>query len=246
MSDTAKKVALVVGVGSTMGLGAAIARRFATGGFHVLAAGRTSEKVSQVVEDLRARTGGSADVLVGDAALPHEAERFLSVASSAGNLEVVVYNAGQNRRESIFDVTPQTFELFWREHCFGGFLLGQAAARAFRDRGRGTIIFTGATGSLRGKSGFAAFAAAKSGLRAVAQSMARELGPMGIHVANVIIDGGIEGERFLSKFPDERTKRGPDGLLNIEDIAETYWMLHHQPRSTWTLELDLRPWAEPF
>jgi NAD(P)-dependent dehydrogenase (short-subunit alcohol dehydrogenase family) len=246
MTDSTRKVALVVGVGSRQGLGAAIARRFASGGFHVLVAGRTAEKVQDVARDTQERSGGSVAALVGDASVEADARRFVEQAAAAGDLDVVLYNAGSNRRESIFDVTPQTFELFWREHTLGGFLVGQAAAREMRRAGKGSIFFTGASGSLRGKAGFAGFAAAKAGLRAVAQSMARELGPLNIHVGQVIVDGGIEGERFLSRFPDEVDRRGPDGLLKIEAIADTFWYLHHQHRSAWTLELDVRPWAERF
>lgn len=246
MTNINGKVALVVGVGSRQGLGAAIAHRFAAGGFDVFIAGRTAQKLELTAADLRVATGRRIEVLVGDASNPVDAVRFVATAGADGALELVLYNAGSNRRESIFDVTPETFELFWREHTLGGFLLGQAAARYLTVKGAGSIVFTGASGSLRGKAGFAAFAAAKAGLRAVAQSMARELGPMGIHVGHVIIDGAIGGERFLSKFPGEQAKRGPDGLLQIDAIAEAYWTIHHQHRSAWTLELDLRPWAEPF
>lgn len=241
-----KKTALIVGVGSRQGLGAAIASRFAAGGFQILVAGRTESKVAAVAEHIEREHGVTTRALIGDAARAEDALRFVAQATDVGDLEAVIYNAGQNRQESIFDVTPATFELLWREHALGGFCVGQAAARALRQRGGGSILFTGATGSLRGKAGFAAFAAAKAALRATSQSMARELGPMGIHVGHVIIDGGIEGERFLSKFPEELQRRGEDGLLKIEAIADAYWMLHHQHRSAWTLELDLRPWVEPF
>ncbi|MCW5747973.1 MAG: SDR family oxidoreductase, partial [Alphaproteobacteria bacterium] len=131
-------------------------------------------------------------------------------------------------------------------HCLGGFLVGREAAKRLVPRGAGSIFFTGASGSLRGRAGFAAFAAAKAGLRAVAQSMARELGPKGIHVAHVVVDGGIGGARLLGRMPQLGAERGPDGLLSFEAIADTYWLLHSQHRSAWTHEIDLRPWVESF
>ncbi|WP_431103022.1 SDR family NAD(P)-dependent oxidoreductase [Roseateles noduli] len=245
MSETSKNVALVVGVGATNGLGAAIARRFAREGYHVHVAGRSAEKLKPIVAELE-KAGGEASYSSGDASQAHTAANFVSNAAAKGELSVVVYNAGQNLRESIFDVTAETFEAFWRSNTLGGFLVGKAAALVLRDKGRGSILFTGASGSLRGRSGFAAFAASKAGLRALSQSMARELGPLGLHVAHVIVDGGIEGERFLSRFPEEAAKRGADGLLKTDELAQTYWMLHNQHRSAWTQEIDLRPWAEPF
>src|SRR5439155_19964121 len=138
------------------------------------------------------------------------------------------------------------FEAFWRVGCFGGFLVGREAARRLVPLGRGTILFTGASASLRGKPGFAHFAAAKAGLRAIAQSMAREYGPHGLHVAHVVIDGGIAGDRLLSRMPQLAAERGEDGLLGIDAIAETYWQLHRQHRSAWAHEVDLRPWKESF
>jgi NAD(P)-dependent dehydrogenase (short-subunit alcohol dehydrogenase family) len=143
-------------------------------------------------------------------------------------------------------MTTEAFEDFWRVGCFAGFLVGREAARRLVPLGRGTLIFTGASGSLRGKPGYAQFAAAKAGLRMIAQSMAREFGPQGLHIAHVVIDGGINGERLLSRVPDLAQQRGEDGLLSIDAIAETYWQIHRQPRSAWALEVDLRPYREPF
>ena len=240
-----QKAALVVGVGASQGLGAAAARRFAKEGLHVVVAGRTQAKVDQIAAELRA-SGGSAEALVGDASVEADAVRFVEVADAGGRLALALYNAGTNRQDSILELTAAHFEQLWREHTLGGFLVGREAARGMVDRGSGTILFTGASGSLRGKAGFAAFAAAKAGLRAVSQSMARELGPKGVHVAHAVMDGGIEGARLLSRAPDLRETRGPDGLLNTESITETFWQLHVQHRSAWTQELDLRPWAEAF
>jgi NAD(P)-dependent dehydrogenase (short-subunit alcohol dehydrogenase family) len=153
---------------------------------------------------------------------------------------------GANAAVDIREMTAQHFEESWRVGCFAGFLFGREAVRRLSTLGRGTVIFTGASGSLRGKPRFAAFNATKGGLRLLVQSLAREFGPQGIHVAHAIIDGGIEGERLLSRLPDRKEKAGADGLLNIEAIADSYWHLHRQHRSAWTHEIDLRPYKEPF
>jgi NAD(P)-dependent dehydrogenase (short-subunit alcohol dehydrogenase family) len=236
---------LVVGVGASQGLGAASARRFARAGFHVVIAGRTREKLEQVASEI-VSSGGAADLVVGDASVEADAQRIVAAAEARGPIELALHNAGSNRRDSILELEAANFEQLWREHCLGGFLIGREVARRMVPRGKGTMLFTGASGSLRGKAGFAAFAAAKAGLRAVSQSMARELGPKGIHVAHVIIDSGIDGARLLSRLPQLREERGVDGLLSVEAIADTYWQLHNQHRSAWTQELDLRPWAETF
>ncbi len=237
--------ALIVGVGASEGLGAASARRFAREGLHVVVAGRTAEKVERVAQEIRA-SGGSCEAVTGDAALESDAIRFVETAERKGPLALVLQNSGSNRQDSFLDLATADFEAIWREHCLAGFLTGRESARRMVPRGRGTILFTGASGSLRGKAYFAAFAAAKAGLRAVSQSMAREFGPKGIHVAHVIIDGGISGYRLKSRMPEREKQSGPDGLLSIDAIAETYWQLHLQHRSAWTLEQDLRPWSESF
>jgi len=161
-------------------------------------------------------------------------------------LDLVAYNAGNNRKLDFRELPAEMFEDFWRIGCFGGFLVGREAARRLVPQGHGTVLFTGASGSLRGKPGFAHFAAAKAGLRMLAQSMAREFGPQGIHVAHVVIDGGIDGERLRRNRPEVIRERGPDGLLGVDAIAETYWQLHCQQRSAWAQEVDLRPYKESF
>ncbi len=240
-----KNTALVVGVGASEGLGAAAARRFAREGLHVVVAGRTAQKVERVAEEIIA-SGGSAEAVAGDAALEENAIRFVETAEATAPLAIVLQNSGSNRRDPFLELATADFETIWREHCMAGFLTGRESARRMVPRGRGTILFTGASASLRGKAFYAAFAAAKAGLRAISQSMAREFGPKGIHVAHVIIDGGISGARLKSRFPDLEKKLGPDSLLSIEAIAEAYWQLHLQHRSAWTLEQDLRPWVESF
>jgi NAD(P)-dependent dehydrogenase (short-subunit alcohol dehydrogenase family) len=245
----AKSTAVVVGVGAERGLGAALCRRFAAEGYHVLVAGRTHEKIAQVAKTIGA-TGGSAEAVTVDTTREDEVIRLFDHAMSPGDgreaADVVIFNAGNNRRIDFRELSAEQFEQYWRIGCFGGFLVGREAARRLGPLGRGTIIFTGASASLRGKPGFAHFAAAKAGLRMIAQSMAREYGPLGLHVAHVVIDGGINGDRLLNRAPALSKERGEDGLLGIEAIADTYWNVHRQQRSAWTQEVDLRPFKETF
>jgi NAD(P)-dependent dehydrogenase (short-subunit alcohol dehydrogenase family) len=243
------RTGVVVGIGAERGLGAALCRRFATEGYHVLVAGRTPEKIAQVVRTI-CETGGSAEPVPVDTTREDDVIRLFDRAMSPGHgrdpADFVVFNAGNNQRIDFRDLSAEQFEQFWRVGCFGGFLVGREAARRLAPLGRGTIIFTGASASLRGKPGYAHFAAAKAGLRMIAQSMAREYGPLGIHVAHVVIDGGINGDRLLHRVPTLIKERGEDGLLGIEAIADTYWNIHRQQRSAWTHEVDLRPFKEPF
>jgi NAD(P)-dependent dehydrogenase (short-subunit alcohol dehydrogenase family) len=245
----AKPTAVVVGVGAERGLGAAVCRRFGAEGYHVLVAGRTPDKIARVVQTITAK-GGHATPIATDATKEDDVIRLFDRAMAPGDgfepADLVVFNAGNNRRLDFRDLSAAQFEDFWRVGCFAGFLVGREAARRLAPLGHGTVIFTGASGSLRGKPGFAQFAAAKAGLRMVAQSMAREYGPLGIHVAHVVIDGGIDGDRLRSRNPDIARERGEDGLLGIEAIAETYWQIHRQQRSAWTQEVDLRPYRETF
>ncbi len=244
-----RPTAVVVGVGAERGLGAALARRFAREGYHVLVAGRTPANLERAVATIR-EAGGSAEAVPTDTATEGDVERLFDRAMAPGlgrdPVDLVVFNAGNNRHVPFRDLTAELFEQFWRVGTFGGFLVGREAARRMVPLGRGTILFTGASGSLRGKAGFAAFAAMKGGLRLLAQSMAREFGPLGLHVAHVVIDGGIEGDRLLSRRPQLAQERGEDGLLGIDAIADTYWTIHRQHRSAWTQEVDLRPFKETF
>jgi NAD(P)-dependent dehydrogenase (short-subunit alcohol dehydrogenase family) len=241
--------AVVVGVGAAQGVGAALCRKFAAEGHHVLVAGRTPERIEQVASTIRA-AGGSTQALVTDTTSEADVIRLFDLAMAPGTgrepADLVVFNAGNNQVIDFRSLTAQQFEDFWRVGCFGGFLVGREAARRLAPLGRGTVIFTGASGSLRGRARFAHFAAAKAGLRMIAQSMAREFGPLGLHVAHVVIDGGINGERLRSVLPELAAQRGEDGLLDVDGIADTYWQLHRQPRTTWTQEIDLRPYKEAF
>jgi NAD(P)-dependent dehydrogenase (short-subunit alcohol dehydrogenase family) len=236
---------LVVGVGAEQGLGAAIARRFAAGGYPVVIAGRNGAKLEGSLAALKA-AGATAQAVVGDASLAADARRFVAAAEALAPLAVAVQNAGSNNPSPFLKVTEEAFEQHWREHALGGFQTAQAALPALLSHGGGSLFFTGASGSLRGSANFSPFGSAKAALRGLAQSIAREFGPQNIHVGHVIVDGGIEGDRLLSRLPGLAEQRGPDGLLKIDAIAEAYWMMHHQHRSAWTLELDLRPWAEKF
>jgi NAD(P)-dependent dehydrogenase (short-subunit alcohol dehydrogenase family) len=241
--------AVVVGVGAERGLGAALCRRFAAEGYHVLVAGRTREKIEQAVASIR-QAGGSAEAVVVDTTREEDVVRLFDRAMSPGDgrepSSLVVFNAGNNQRIDFHELTAAQFEDFWRIGCFGGFLVGREAARRLAPLGRGTVIFTGASASLRGKPGFAHFAAAKAGLRMIAQSMAREYGPLGIHVAHVVVDGAINGDRIRNRMPTLIKERGDDGLLGIDAITDTYWLIHCQQRSAWTQEVDLRPFKEAF
>ncbi len=232
--------AVIVGVGP--GLGAALAEAFAAEGLTVVAAARTHASLTGVERPAAGSVGAIVPALC-DATEPQQVERLFATAEREhGPVAVAVFNAGVYRRGEVVDTTPEDFELCWRIGCFAGFLVGRTAARAMLPRGRGTILFTGATASLRGGAGFVNLASPKFGLRAVAQSMARELGPRGLHVAHVIIDGQIHSARY-THLADER---GPDSLLEPAAIAAQYVALHNQHRSAWTQELDLRPWVERF
>lgn len=241
--------AVVAGVGAEQGVGAAVCRRFAAEGFHVIAAGRTEAKLRAVADTITA-SGGSAEPVVADltdeAAVSALFDRAMAGDEGRDPASAVIFNAGDNRRIPFREVEAATFEAMWRVGCYAGFLVGREAARRLVPLGRGTVIFTGASGSLRGKAGFAQFAAAKAGLRMISQSMAREFGPQGLHVAHVVIDGGIDGERLRNAAPGLIQQRGADGLLNVDAIAETYWRIHEQHPSAWTQEVDLRPFREEF
>jgi len=231
----AKAIALVVGAGP--GLGSALARRFAKAGMTVAVARRNANKLQDLTKEVSGRAY-SCDV--ADAA--SVAALFEAVERDLGAPNLVAFNAGAYQRGGILEIAPEDFERCWRIGCMGGFLVGQAAARRMVPAGQGTILFTGATAALRGSAGFTNLAVPKFGLRALAQSMARELGPKGVHVAHVIIDGQIAGERPGYK-PEER---GQDAVLSPDAIAEAYLQVHQQPRSAWTQELDLRPYVEKF
>jgi NAD(P)-dependent dehydrogenase (short-subunit alcohol dehydrogenase family) len=244
-----KPKALGLGVGAERGIGGAGSRRFAKEGYHVLVAGRTTAKIEKVVDGIR-KANGSATAVTVDGTKEAEVvklfDRAMADDADGAPADLFVFNMGNNAAVDFREMTVEHFEDSWRVGCFAGFLFGREAMRRLAPLGRGTVIFTGASGSLRGRPRFAAFNATKGGLRLLVQSMAREFGPQGIHVAHVIIDGGIEGDRLLSRMPDRADKAGPDGLLKVEPIVDNYWHLHTQQRSAWTHEIDLRPYKETF
>jgi NAD(P)-dependent dehydrogenase (short-subunit alcohol dehydrogenase family) len=239
-------VAVVVGVGAVEGTGAALCRRFAREGLHVFAAGRTEAKLDAVTRDIAAK-GGRVTPVIADTTVAADVEALLDRAlEEGGSLDLVVYNAGNNQFRGLLDMDDAFFEEVWRICCFGGFLVGRESARRMVPRGGGTLIFTGATASIRARPPFTAFASAKAALRAVAHGMAREFGPKGLHVGHVIIDGVIDGEQVNSRLPQIKEQRGAEGMLQVDDIADAFWHLHSQPPSAWTLELDIRPHLEQF
>jgi NAD(P)-dependent dehydrogenase (short-subunit alcohol dehydrogenase family) len=238
------KVALIIGAGDATG--GAIARRFAREGYTACVTRRSLDKLQPLLDQIQA-AGGKALGFASDARQEEEVVALVQqIESTVGPIEVLVFNIGANVPSSILEETARKYYKVWEMACFGGFLNGREVAKRMVTRGRGTIIFTGATASLRGSANFAAFAGAKHALRALAQSMARELGAKGIHVAHVVVDGAIDTEFIRENFPERYALKDQDGILNPDHIADSYWMLHMQPRDAWTHELDLRPWMEKF
>jgi len=212
--------------------------------------GRTQTKIDAVAADIEA-IGGSATPLLADVTRVADIDQALQVvAADHRSLELAIYNAGNNRPEKFLDVTPQVYEDMWRVICFGAFLAAQATLRLMLaqqgDCERQSLLFTGASGSLRGKAGFSAFASGKGALRMMVQSIAREYGPLGIHVGHVVIDGVIEGEKVQTGFPGYIESKGEDGALTLSAVADAFFALHDQHRSAWTQELDIRPFKEEF
>jgi NAD(P)-dependent dehydrogenase (short-subunit alcohol dehydrogenase family) len=240
--DTPARAALVIGAGDATG--GAIARRFAREGYTACVTRRSADRLAPLVARIEAE-GGRARAFGSDARKEEEMVALVdTVEREVGPIEVAVFNIGANVRHPITETTARVYFKVWEMACFAGFLMGREAARVMLPRGRGTIVFTGATASLRGREGFAAFAGAKAALRALAQSMARELGPKGIHVGHVVIDGAIDTEFIRDNFPERYALKEREGILNPEHIADAYWQLHRQPRDAWTHETELRPWIE--
>ncbi|HXC54980.1 MAG TPA: SDR family NAD(P)-dependent oxidoreductase [Rhizomicrobium sp.] len=240
--------AAIIGAGDY--IGSAIAKKFAAEGYTVFAGRRSADKLAQLKADIEAG-GGRCEARALDARKEEDVAQFLAEADAQAPLEVCVFNPGANVNFPLLETTERVFRKVWEMACYGGFLTGREAARLMLPRGKGTILFTGATASLRGGKGYAAFASAKFGLRAVAQSMARELGPQNIHVAHLIIDAGVDTafvkERIRARGGDEAVARiEPDQLMHPDSIAEAYWYLHAQTRDAWTFELDMRPYKETW
>ena len=240
------KTALIMGCGDDTG--AAISRAFAREGLHVCLSRRPQHagKLEALAKDIRESGGHATSCPVDARDEVAVAALFETIENDIGPLDVVIFNIGANVRFPITDTTSRVFKKVWEMATFAGFLTGREAAKHMAPRRHGTIIFTGATASMRGSAGFSAFASAKFALRALAQSMARELGPKNIHVAHVVIDGAIDTNFIRDILPDVDAKRAQDAILNPDHIAVNYVMLHNQPRTAWTHELDLRPWSENF
>jgi NAD(P)-dependent dehydrogenase (short-subunit alcohol dehydrogenase family) len=241
----ASNKAVVLGVGPERGLGGTLCKRFAAEGLHVFAGGRTAESLESLTRTIT-DAGGEATPVVADATQEQAVVALFDRAMDApGELKLAVYNAGNNAPGRIVEMEAEYFERAWRVGCFGGFLFAREAARRMLPGG-GTLIFTGASASLRGRSGFGAFTASKGGLRNLAQATAKEYGEEGLHVAHVVIDGGIAGDKILNRIPDIVERRGEGALIDLEGLASAYWFLHRQPRDAWTFELDLRTSRESW
>lgn len=245
MTTATPKAALIIGAGE--GNGAAIAKRFAREGYVACVVRRHLEPLQALVAEIESE-GGAARAYASDARKEEAVVALVEqIENEVGPIEVLVFNAGANVPSSILDETAQKYFKIWEMACFAGFLNAREVAKRMVTRGRGTILFTGATASMRGGKNFAAFAGAKHALRALAQSMARELGPRGIHVGHIVIDGMVDTAFIRDNFPQIYAERLPkEGIMNPEHIAENYWTMHSQARDAWTFELDLRPYMETW
>ena len=247
VSESSKGVCLVVGAGDATG--GAIARRFAREGFTACVTRRSADKLATLVEQIRS-AGGKVHAFGSDARKKDDVVDLVEeIETTIGHIEVLVFNIGANAAASILEETARKYFKIWEMACFSGFLNAREVAKRMAQRQRGTILFTGATAGLRGASGFAAFAGAKHGIRALAQSMARELGPKNIHVGHLIIDSGVDTE-WVRQRRIEALGPGaldnPDLLMPPSSVAESYWLLYQQPRSAWTFELEIRPFGEKW
>lgn len=241
-----KNKAVVVGVGPLEGMGGALSIKIASERLQVFVVGRTREKLDKVVDAIAA-CGGSAEAVVADSSEPAAvAKLFETVDAAPGELELVVYNVGNAAFGDLLEMEPAWFEAVWRTACFGGFLVGQQAGKRLVARAAGTLLFTGATASIKARPPFAPFASAKFALRGLAQAMARDWGPLGVHVAHVVIDGAIAGEKIRQGLPEVAERLGEDGMVGLEGLAQAYWNLHVQPRNAWTHELDVRTLKETW
>lgn len=229
--------AIIMGVGPEHGLGAQLSRRFAAEGLHVYVAGRTRASIDAVAEAIR-RAGGQASAVVTDAT---DEQQVVALFEQAGSdIDVAIYNAGNNTPGRILEMTATYFEESWRIVCFGGFLFGREALRRMVPAARGTLLFTGASASLRGRTGYGAFNSSKGALRNLAQAMAKEYAPDGIHVGHVVVDGPIRGDKFITRRPEIAAQIGDDAMISIEGIVDAFVYLHRQPPRAWSFEVDVR------
>lgn len=237
------KTAIVIGVGPINGLGGQLCLRFADKGMHVLVAGRTQASLDAIVGAIK-DSGGSAEAVVADATREADIEALFERAGR--DLDLAIYNAGNNTPGRIVDMDADYFEQSWRVCCFGGFLFGKAAATRFLQSDGGTLLFTGASASLRGRANFGAFNSSKGALRNLAQAMAKEYGADGVHVGHVVVDGPIGGDKIIEGFPEYAERLGEDGMISIEGIVDGYEYLYNQPRRAWSFEIDVRTSQEKW
>ena len=237
--------AVIIGVGPIDGLGGELCLQAAAAGLHVIVAGRTESKIAGVANAIT-QAGGRATAITTDTTNEAEVVSLLQQAEAIGPTTLAIFNAGNNMPGDFIEMQADYFEQAWRVGCFGGFLFAREALKAMVPREKGSLLFTGASASLRGKPGFAAFTSAKAGLRTMAQSLAKSYGPKGIHVAQVFIDGGINGDRLRSRMPDRFDELGEDRFIGLTGLAEIYMYLHRQPRNAWTHEIDVRTHLENF
>ncbi|MEM9621898.1 MAG: SDR family NAD(P)-dependent oxidoreductase [Pseudomonadota bacterium] len=242
MQDTV----IILGAGNPNGVGGAIAQRFGREDLHIVVSGRTISKLETTAQSV-IDNGGSAEPFVADVTSPEAlAELFGKVRANNQRVAAVIFNAGNNAPITFAELTPETFEAYWRVGCYGGFLAAKEAIPILAAQESGSFLITGASASLRGRPNFGHFASSKAGLRNLAQALAREYGPQGVHVAHIVIDGAVNGGIVQSRFGDYLDKLGPDGALEPSAIAETFWQIHQQPRSAWSHEIDLRPFKESW
>jgi NAD(P)-dependent dehydrogenase (short-subunit alcohol dehydrogenase family) len=239
------KTAIVIGVGPEAGLGARLSQRFASLGLHVFVAGRTQADLDRVVRSI-AMNGGAATAVVTDATDERGVIALFDRAAGTGLLDLAIYNAGNNTPGKIAEMDTAYFERAWRVGCFGGFLFGREAVRRMLPNKHGTLLFTGASASLRGRANFGAFNAAKGALRNLAQAMAKECGPEFIHVGHVVIDGPIGGDKIVRGFPEYASRLGEEGLINLDGIVDAFQYLYKQPRNAWSFEVDVRTSQEKW
>ena len=237
------KKAVIIGVGAEQGLGAQLAKRFASEGLHVFVASRTQSRIDALTVEIE-QAGGIATAVCADATNEEQVIKLFEKAGSG--LRLAIYNTGNNFPGQIIDMESDYFEKSWKSCCFGGFLFGREAVRRMVPSGNGTLLFTGASASLRGRANFGAFNSAKAGLRTLAQAMAKEYGPRGIHVGHVVIDGAIAGDKIMRHLPELAKKLGEDGMIKIEGIVDGYEYLYNQSPQAWTFEIDLRTYIEKW
>ncbi|MCH2285143.1 MAG: SDR family NAD(P)-dependent oxidoreductase [SAR324 cluster bacterium] len=237
------KKAIIIGVGAERGLGAQLAKRFTAEGLHVFIAGRTLSRLEALAAEIE-KEGGKATAVCADATNEEQVIKLFEKAGS--HLELAIYNTGNNFPGKIIDMDADYFEKSWKSCCFGGFLFGRESVRRMVPSGGGTLLFTGASASLRGRPNFGAFNSAKAGLRTLAQALAKEYGPQGIHVGHVVIDGAIAGDKIFNHMPELAKKLGAEGMINIEGIVDGYVHLYNQSAQAWTFEIDLRTSIEKW